>query len=53
MSEAGTRTLSSRLENVINLHRDNDDVSYAEVLGVLEFLKFDILNELKGQEDEG
>lgn len=50
MSTIGVETLESRIRNVIDVHRDAEDVSNAEVIGVLEMMKLEISNDVYNEE---
>ena len=52
MSEIGVDTLASRIENVIDIHRQAEDVTNAEVIGVLEIIKLDIYKEMDDEDEE-
>ncbi len=45
MSKIAVDTLVSRIENVIQIHRDADDITIGEVIGVLEIIKLDLFQE--------
>jgi len=45
-------TLVNRLETVIDLYRDTDSISNAEIIGVLEIMKLNLFMEAE-EEDEG
>ena len=53
MSNIGTETLESRVRNVIDIHRDAEDVTNAEVIGVLEMMKLEIFNDIYEEEHDG
>ena len=49
-------TLVNRLETVIDLYRDNESITNAEIIGALEILKLNLFMEAEGrfeEEDEG
>ena len=49
-------TLVNRLATVIDLYRDTDSISNAEIIGVLEIMKLNLFMEAEGrfeEEDEG
>ncbi|KKN74469.1 hypothetical protein LCGC14_0390890 [marine sediment metagenome] len=52
MSKIGVETLASRISNVINIHRQAQDVTNAEVIGLLEIIKLDIYKDMADDEDE-
>ena len=53
MSSIGVDTLASRITNVIEIHRKAEDVTNAEVIGVLELIKMDLHDEMfEDAEDE-
>jgi len=53
MGTIGVDTLASRINNVINIHRQAEDITNAEVIGVLELIKMDLHQEmLEPEEDE-
>lgn len=52
MSKIGVETLASRISNVINIHRQAEDVTNAEVIGLLEIIKLDIYKEMPDDENE-
>ena len=52
MSKIGVETLVNRISNVINIHRQAEDVTNAEVIGLLEIIKLDIYREMPDDEDE-
>ena len=53
MSSIGVDTLTSRITNVIEIHRKAEDVTNAEVIGVLELIKMDLHDEMvEDDEDE-
>ena len=45
MSKIAVDTLVSRIENVIQIHREAEDITMAEVIGVLEIIKLDLYQE--------
>lgn len=51
MSEAGTETLVCRIRQVVKIHAQAGDVTFAETIGVLEIIKTDILKEMQEDED--
>jgi len=53
MGTIGVDTLASRINNVINIHRQAEDVTNAEVIGVLGIIIMDLHQEmLEPEEDE-
>ena len=52
MSKEGTGKFTDRVQNVIETSRKCNEITYSEILGVLEMLKFDILQEIKDEETE-
>ena len=55
MSNA-VETLVNRLATVIDLYRDTDSLTNAEIIGVLEIMKLNLFMEAEGrfeEEDEG
>lgn len=46
MSSVGVRTLGSRISNVIAIHREAQDVTNAEIIGLLEIIKLDLYTEM-------
>jgi len=51
MSKIGTETLQCRISNVIDIHRKAEDVTNAEVIGLLEIMKLDLYSEMADRED--
>lgn len=51
MSSIGVETFRCRLENVINVHRKAEDLTNAEVIGVLELIKLDLHKEMTDNEE--
>ena len=45
-------TLSSRIWKVIDIHKEAEDLTNVEILGVLELIKLDIYREVRQKEDE-
>lgn len=45
MSKIAVDVLVSRIENVIQVHRDAEDLTIGEVIGVLEIIKLDLYQE--------
>lgn len=52
MSSIGVDTLTSRISNVINIHREAGDVTNAEAIGVLEMVKLELFQRAVNEEDE-
>ncbi len=52
MSEVGVNRLENRINSVIDLHRNDDSVSIAEIIGLLEIIKQDMYRELFDDEDD-
>ena len=52
MSKISTETLDNRIRNVIDVHRKAQDVTFGEIIGVLEFLKMDLYNESLEEDEE-
>jgi len=53
MSEISVQTLVSRITNVIEIHQRAEDVTVAEVIGVLECIKLDLYRDIsEGDMDE-
>lgn len=52
MSEAGTNTLECRLRQIIKIHTEAGDVTFAETIGTLEIIKADVVRECQDQEEE-
>ena len=53
MGSVGVDTLVSRIANVIEIHRQAEDVTNAEIIGVLELIKMDLHEEMfEDDEDE-
>ena len=53
MSKVGTETLRCRINNVIAIHRTAQDITIAEVIGLLEIMKLDLYNEVAESDDYG
>ena len=45
-------TLVNRLETVIDLYRDNESITHAEVIGVLEIMKLNLFMEAEEEDEE-
>lgn len=52
MSIIGTKTLVSRIRNVIQIHRDAEDITNGEAIGALEIIKLDLYQEIHDIDDE-
>ncbi len=46
MTKQAIETFRCRIERVIDIHRQCEDLSCAEVIGVLEVIKLDLWNEM-------
>ena len=46
MSKQAVETFRNRVANVIEIHRKAEDLTNAEVIGVLEIIKLDIYAEM-------
>ncbi len=55
MGKQAVETFRNRLENVIEIHAKAEDLTNAEVIGVLELIKMDLWNKMvtDDEEDEG
>ncbi len=51
MARQMVETFRNRIENVIEIHRLAEDLSNAEVVGVLELIKLDLWNNMRDDED--
>ena len=51
MSNA-VETLVNRLETVIDLYRDNESITNAEIIGALEILKLNLFMEAEDESDD-
>lgn len=51
MSNIGVDTLVNRINNVIEIHRSAEDITHAEIIGVLEIIKLDLHAEI-AEDDE-
>lgn len=49
---APSQQFANELENLIHRVRSEYDLTYAEIVGVLELVKFDIMNEAQEDADE-
>ena len=45
-------TLMNRLETVIDLYRDNESITNAEIIGALEILKLNLFMEAEDESDD-
>ena len=52
MGVVGTAALDSRIRNVIQIHRDAEDVTNAEAIGVLELIKLEIYQDTLKEDKE-
>lgn len=52
MSKQAIETFRNRVENVIEIHRKAEDITNAEVIGVLELIKLDLYMDIPKDEDE-
>jgi len=52
MSKRTVEILENRISNVIDIHRKAEDITNAEVIGVLELIKLDLHDEMIEEEDE-
>lgn len=52
MSSQSVNVLANRIANVIDVHRKAEDLSNAEVIGVLELIKMDLHAEMSEEDDE-
>ena len=53
MGEVGVEALQNRITNIIEIHKDAEDLTNAEVIGVLELIKLDLHHEIiEKYEDE-
>ena len=52
MGETGVAALQSRISNIIEIHKNAEDLTNAEVIGVLEIIKLDLYNEIIGKSEE-
>lgn len=50
MSTIGVETFENRIRNVVDVHRDAEDISNAEVIGVLEMMKLEIFIDVYNEE---
>ena len=54
MGNVGVDTFRSRIENIISIHREAEDLTNAEVIGVLELIKLDLHAQMiEDNEDDG
>ncbi len=51
MSKTGVEILENRISNVIEIHRKAEDVSNAEIIGLLEMMKLELFEQME-YEDE-
>jgi hypothetical protein len=52
MSRIGVETFRCRLNNVIDVHREAEDLTNAEVIGVLELIKMDLHAEMDIEDED-
>lgn len=52
MSKQAIETFRNRVENVIEIHRKAEDITNAEVIGVLELIKLDLYMDIPKDEDD-
>lgn len=52
MSKQSIETFRNRIENVIEVHIQAEDLTIAETIGVLELIKMDLWNNIRDEEDE-
>ena len=45
MSKESVNILTNRIESVIRIHRNAEDITIGEVIGVLEIIKLDLFQE--------
>ena len=50
MSKIAVETLVNRIEQVIQIHRDAEDLTIGEVIGILEIIKLDLYQETVEQD---
>lgn len=46
MGEVGVEALQSRISNIIEIHKEAEDITNAEAIGVLELIKLDLHHEI-------
>jgi hypothetical protein len=52
MSDSGVGKFVSRLQSIIKASRICEEITYSELLGALEMIKFDVLQEALQDDDE-
>ena len=52
MGAVGVQALHSRITNIIELHKEAEDITKAEVIGVLEIIKLDLYQEIAGEDED-
>lgn len=52
MSKQSLETFRNRVENVIDIHRKAEDLTNAEVIGVIEMIKLDLHAEILDESEE-
>ncbi len=52
MGENGVQALQDRITNVIKIHKEAEDLSNAEAIGVLEIIKLDLYQEIPKNTEE-
>ena len=52
MSRQAVETFRNRVENVVEIHRKAEDLTNAEVIGVLEVIKLDLYIDAQEEEED-
>jgi len=52
MGEVGTQALQDRITNIIEVHKEAEDITNAECIGVLEIIKLDLYREIAGVDED-
>jgi len=52
MSEIGVDALQSRIANIIEIHKEAEDLTKAEVLGTLLIIMLDLYQEIAAESEE-
>jgi len=52
MGASAVETLAIRIDKVINLYRNDKNITIAEIIGTLEVIKLDLYQELQELADE-
>lgn len=52
MGVVGVQALQDRISTVITIHKEAEDLTNAEVIGVLELIKLDLHHEIVGTVEE-